>query len=82
MLYPGSSTSYFDDIRIHPYDGNMKSFAYDYRTSRLMAVLDENNYATFFEYDDEGQLLRNKKETEKGIVTLKETRSRVRKNQH
>lgn len=80
-LLPGNATAYFDDIRIHPFDGNMKSFAYDYRTSRLMAELDENNYATFYEYDDEGQLLRNKKETEKGIVTLKETRSRVRKNQ-
>jgi len=80
-LVGGSAVAYFDDIRIHPYDGNMKSFVYDYRTSRLMAELDENNYATFYEYDDEGQLLRNKKETEKGIVTLKETRSRVRKNQ-
>lgn len=80
-LAGGGAVAYFDDIRIHPYDGNMKSFAYDYRTSRLMAELDENNYATFYEYDDEGQLLRNKKETEKGIVTLKETRSRVRKNQ-
>jgi hypothetical protein len=80
-LIPGNGqTAYFDDIRIHPFNSNMKSFAYDYRTSRLMAELDENNYATFFEYNDEGQLLRNKKETEKGIVTLKETRSRVRKN--
>jgi hypothetical protein len=80
-LIPGTGqTAYFDDIRIHPFNSNMKSFAYDYRTSRLMAELDENNYATFFEYNDEGQLLRNKKETEKGIVTLKETRSRVRKN--
>lgn len=79
-LIPGSGDTYFDDIRIHPYDGNMKSFVYDYRTSRLMAELDENNYATFYEYNDEGQLLRNKKETEKGIVTLKETRSRVVKN--
>lgn len=81
-LYPGSQAAYFDDVRVHPYDGNMKSFAYDYRTLRLMAELDENNYATFFEYSDEGQLLRNKKETEKGIVTLKETRSLVRKNVH
>jgi hypothetical protein len=79
-LSPGAGVAYFDDIRIHPFNSNMKSFAYDYRTSRLMAELDENNYATFFEYNDEGQLLRNKKETEKGIVTLKETRSRVRKN--
>jgi hypothetical protein len=79
-LVPGSSNTWFDDIRIHPYDGNMKSFVYDYRTFRLMAELDENNYATFFEYSDEGQLLRTKKETENGIVTLKETRSRVHKN--
>lgn len=69
--------TYFDDIRIHPYDANMKSFVYDYRTSRLMATLDENNYATFYEYNDEGQLLRNKKESEKGIITLSETRNRV-----
>ena len=81
-LVAGNQEAFFDDIRIHPYDGNMKSFAYDYRTSRLMAEMDENNYATFFEYNDEGQLVRNKKETEKGIVTLKETRSRVRKNAH
>lgn len=82
ILWPGEQDAYFDDVRIHPYDGNMKSFAYDYKTSRLMAELDENNYATFFEYSDEGQLLRNKKETEKGIVTLKETRSKVRSNPH
>ena len=80
-LVAGYSDTYFDDIRIHPFDGNMKTYAFDYKTSRLMAELDENNYATFYEYNDEGQLLRNKKETEKGIVTLKETRSRVRKNQ-
>jgi len=79
-LFPGSENAYFDDIRIYPYDGNMKSFAYDFRTSRLMAELDENNYATYYEYSDEGQLLRVKKETEKGIITLKETRSKVRKN--
>ncbi len=30
-----------------------------------MAILDENNYATFFEYNDEGIEMRVKKETEK-----------------
>lgn len=75
-----NETSYFDDIRIQPYDAVMKSYAYDYRNMKLMAELDENNYATFFEYNDEGQLIRNKKETEKGIVTLKETRSSVKPN--
>ncbi len=77
-LYCGDETAYFDDIRIHPFDANLKSYAYDYRTSRLMADLDENNYATYYEYNDEGQLTRTKKETDKGIVTLNEIRNRVK----
>jgi hypothetical protein len=40
-----------------------------------MAELDENNYATFYEYDDDGTLVRVKKETVNGIKTIKETRS-------
>jgi len=74
-----AGTSYFDDIRIHPFDGQMKSFAYDPSSQRLMAELDENNFATFYEYDDEGILIRVKKETERGIMTIKETRSSYRK---
>lgn len=66
---------YFDDIRFFPYDGNLKSFVYDEESQRLMAELDENNYATFYEYDLEGGLVRVKKETEKGVFTIQETRS-------
>lgn len=66
---------YFDDIRFLPYNGNMKSFVYDEDTKKLMAELDENNYATFYEYDPEGGLIRVKKETEKGVFTIQETRS-------
>lgn len=66
---------YFDDIRFYPYNGNMKSFVYDEDTQRLMAELDENNYATFYEYDLEGGLVRIKKETERGVFTIQETRS-------
>lgn len=68
-------TTYFDDLRIHPYKANMQSFVYDPVSLRLMAELDENNYATFYEYDDDGTLIRVKKETERGIKTIKETRS-------
>lgn len=67
--------AYFDDIRIHPVDSNLKSFVYDPITQRLQAELDENNYATFYEYDSEGGLIRVKKETERGIYTIQETRS-------
>lgn len=75
----GGADVYFDDIRIHPYHANMKSFAYDPISLRLMAELDENNYATFYEYDDDGTLIRVKKETERGIATIKETRSALLK---
>lgn len=66
---------FFDDIRFYPFNGNMKSFVYDEDTQRLMAELDENNYATFYEYDLEGGLIRVKKETERGVYTIQETRS-------
>jgi hypothetical protein len=66
---------YFDDLRIHPYNANMKSYAYDPVSLRLMAELDENNYASFYEYDDDGTLIRVKKETERGIKTISESRS-------
>ncbi|MCD6018564.1 MAG: hypothetical protein K0S53_1685 [Bacteroidetes bacterium] len=65
---------YFDDIRVFPMDGSMKSYVYDPVTMRLMAELDERNYATLYEYDEEGKLIRVKKETEKGIMTIKESR--------
>lgn len=65
--------AYFDDVRVFPTDANMKSFVYDYETLRLNAELDNNNFATFYEYNDEGQLIRIKKETERGIVTLKQS---------
>lgn len=74
----------FDDIRFYPFNGNLKSFVYDEETQRLMAELDENNYATFYEYDLEGGLIRVKKETERGILTIQETRSNSikRKNEN
>lgn len=75
-----SKMVYFDDIRVLPSKGNMKSFVYDQKTQRLMAELDENNYSTFYEYDLEGGLVRIKKETEKGVFTIQETRSGNRKN--
>jgi hypothetical protein len=70
-----SADCYFDDIRFFPYNGNLKSFVYDEDSQRLMAELDENNYATFYEYDLEGGLVRVKKETERGVFTIQETRS-------
>lgn len=73
----GYADVFFDDIRIHPFNGSMKSFVYDPETLWLTAELDDNNYATFYEYDNEGQLIRIKKETARGIMTIQESRSKL-----
>jgi hypothetical protein len=72
---------YFDDLRLHPFNSNMRSFVYHPTNLRLLAELDENNYASYYEYDDEGMLIRVKKETERGIKTIKETRNALQKTE-
>jgi hypothetical protein len=79
LMASDSADTYFDDIRIHPYNAQMKSYVYNAVNLRMMAELDENNYATFYEYDDDGTLVRVKKETERGVQTIKETRSALLK---
>lgn len=75
----GSAKMYLDDIRIHPFNANMKSYVYDPVNLRLVSELDANNYATFYEYDEEGVLIRTKVETREGIKTINETRSSMQK---
>ncbi|MES2618102.1 MAG: hypothetical protein V4613_09490 [Bacteroidota bacterium] len=73
-LGTNSGSALFDDIRIHPANGGFVSYVYDPVSLKLVATLDDNNYATIYEYDNEGTLLRVKKETERGIMTIKESR--------
>jgi hypothetical protein len=70
---------FFDDIRIHPFNSNMACSVYDPVSLRLWAELDDRNFATYYEYDEEGMLIRTKRETEKGVYTVKETRSSARR---
>ncbi len=80
LINNSSSPNYWDDIRIQPYNANMKSYVYDPVNLRLLAELDANNYASFYEYDAEGTLIRTKVETREGIKTVTETRSAKQKN--
>jgi hypothetical protein len=68
----GNRDVYFDDLRIYPSRGTVKSFVYNPQTMQLMAQLDENNFATFYEYNQEGKAIRVKVETEKGVYSVKE----------
>jgi PKD repeat protein len=70
---PGTAgTAWFDDVRLHPDDGNMKSYVYNLGDLKLQAILDENNFASMFYYDKEGNLYLTKKETEEGVKTITE----------
>lgn len=77
----GQGTGFIDDVRIHPYDGRLKTFVHDGLRRSLVAELDENNYATLYEYARDGTLIRTKKETAVGIMTLQESRSHVASGQ-
>ncbi len=70
---------YFDDIRLFPFDASFKSYVYDPVNLRFVAELDERNFGTFYEYNEEGQLVRIKKETEKGIMTIQESNTFIKK---
>ncbi len=73
---PGSTDKfYIDDLRILPLNAEMQSYVYDKIDGKLHAVLDNNNYATFYFYNEDGSLFLIKKETERGIVTIQESRA-------
>lgn len=74
-----SGDCFFDDFRFYPIDGSMVTYTYDAITMRLVAQLDERNYATLYEYDEEGKLIRVKKETERGIMTIQENTNNISK---
>jgi hypothetical protein len=76
----GTATDwYIDDLRIQPFKSTMKTFVYDPISLWLMAELDNQNYATFYNYDEEGTLTQVKKETVNGVQTLKTTRSNIKR---
>ncbi|MGB0176478.1 MAG: hypothetical protein ACPF9D_04885 [Owenweeksia sp.] len=67
--------TFLDDLRIYPFGAVSKAFVYDPVNFRYSAELDENNFATFYEYNAEGKLSHVKKETRDGIVTIQESQS-------
>lgn len=70
-----SNSVYIDDFRVQPYNSKMTCTVYDPLQMRVWAQLDDENFATLMEYDNEGSLVRRKRETVKGLFTLQETRS-------
>lgn len=72
-----SEDAYIDDIRLFPEAGRVKTYVYDPDNLWLTAELDGRNYATFYNYDEEGGVTQVKKETVHGVRTIQMTRSNV-----
>ena len=73
-----NTKAYFDDFRVFPADANIETYVYDPATYRMSALLDNNNFARLFGYDDEGVLQLVRQETVRGIMTVQETRMHLR----
>ncbi|KXX67799.1 carbohydrate binding domain-containing protein [Flammeovirga sp. SJP92] len=80
VQFKSQGSVYLDDLRIYPESGNMQSFVYDPTSYKLKVILDENNFATFYSYDEQQQLQLIRKETEQGIVTLQEVMMNYKDN--
>lgn len=62
----------FDDVRIHPLLASMVTTVYDPETLLPLAQHDSYNFTTFFNYDENLNLVRLRVETIEGIQTISE----------
>ncbi|WP_306639617.1 hypothetical protein [Sanyastnella coralliicola] len=69
----GATSCFIDDLRIQPRDGAMTTYVYDPVNYRLLASMDDQNFALLYQYNAEGKLIRQLKETERGTKTLQES---------
>lgn len=75
IYYDGDPTpgAAIDDIRVQPLDSEMNCYVYDPITLRLLAVFDDQHFGLYYQYNEEGKLIRKRIETERGVKTIQET---------
>lgn len=64
---------WIDDVRFEPLDAQSTCYVYDTKSLRLLAQFDDQHFGSFYQYNAQGQLVRQKVETERGMKTIKET---------
>lgn len=72
-----STFNTIDDLRFHPYNSYLSTYVYDIEDYKTLAELDNQNFATFYEYDINRNLYQVKKETVRGIKTLQTVRQNL-----
>lgn len=69
--FVGSEIVLIDDVRIQPLDAVMNCTVYSVN-KKVTAQFDDQHFGVFYDYNQEGLLLRQSIETEKGRKTIKE----------
>jgi hypothetical protein len=73
LNHVSGSEAYFDDVRVHPFLAGMTTTVYDPKTLLPMATHDGYNFTTFYNYDENLNLVRVRVETVEGIKTVSES---------
>lgn len=66
-------TIYIDDIRMQPLNAQVNTYVYDNVSKRLLTSFDDQHFGLYYQYNQEGKLVRKLIETEKGMKTIAET---------
>lgn len=62
-----------DDVRIQPVNAEMATHVYDSKSFKLLATFGAEHFGSFYQYNDEGGLVRTLVETERGMKVIQET---------
>jgi hypothetical protein len=68
-----TASLYIDDIRMQPSNSQATTYVYDMEKLRLISQFDDQNFGLFYQYNEEGKLIRKLVETERGMKTVSET---------
>ncbi len=70
---PVTQNIYIDDVRLQPANSQLIGYVYDPATFKLLSQFDDQHFASNYQYNQEGKLIRIIRETERGLKTIKET---------
>jgi hypothetical protein len=77
VLRQGNGNMWIDDLRVQPIDAEVVCYVYDVNTLKVSAILDDQHFAMFYQYNGEGKLVRKQVETVRGIKTIQETQYNI-----
>jgi hypothetical protein len=77
LNHSSSAALAIDDIRFQPLTAQASCYVYDVKTLKLLAQFDDQHFGLFYQYNNEGRLVRKLIETERGVQTIQETQYNI-----